>query len=180
MRTLVYSLIIMVLVATVGLGGLFDYLYQAYNFQKENSATLMNDQSLVTPSTSNIDKTMMLEQLGEQISATLNQLDSPKLWLTNWQASHGYQLTLLPSKNIPLPRELLSQIKKGQPLLLETDTDLVFHFYLPKHDSLLLLSAPIQVIKNKDQFVSYMLTIIFYGALLLLFLLWVTPLIVSA
>ena len=68
MRYLTYSLILVVLTATVGLGWLFDQFYEEYSNQKNS-----ND----------IDAVSTLEKIGSDIAITLNSISSDDETLKN-------------------------------------------------------------------------------------------------
>ena len=83
----------------------------------------------------------------------------------------------MPLAKFPLPKQLVLQLKHGKPLLLETDHNLAFHYYLAANDELLILKSPRINVVRTDQPQNYIFTVFFYFALLLLFLLWVYPLV---
>jgi two-component system OmpR family sensor kinase len=175
MRTLTYSLLLVVLVATVGLGWLFDQLYDQYNTAEYSKKT---------------DAINVLEQLGVELAATLNDMENRAEFVQQWQERKsaltpstldanplGYVLQLLPMEDIPLPKALLKEIQQGNPLLLETNDSLAFYFYLPKRAELLILKSPMLIMSKNEKSMNYVFTLLFYLALVLLFIVWIYPLV---
>ena len=163
MRSLTISLLAVILTATVGLGWLFDRVYEQYS---------TNDQH------QDINAISVLEKMGADLATTLDKLPDRQKFIQLWSSKHHYNLSLMPLARFPLPKQLIKQLKLGEPLLLETEKNVAFHYYLPSSDELLIVKSPrINVIKTDDD-QNYIFTVLFYIALLLLFLLWVLPLIV--
>ncbi|KGJ92447.1 sensor histidine kinase [Thalassotalea sp. ND16A] len=163
MRTLTYSLVVVVLLATVGLGWLFDQLYEQYSARDQ---------------TQDVDKVKIIEQLGAELAITLAHLSNRHEFVRQWsEGQQQYQLNLTPVKSLPMPSALLKQVKQGQPLLLESNEHLTFHYYLSATDEIMTLTAPLLNFKVADQASEYLFTILFYLALLSMFLLWVYPLV---
>jgi len=166
MRFLTYSLILVVLTATVGLGLLFDQFYKEYTNQKNSK---------------DIDAISTLEKIGSDIALTLNNISSDDESLKNkfisqWSTSNDYSLVLISMDALPLPRNLLDNFKQGNPLILETNEHLSIHYYLLVNDEILILKTPLQNVKKPETSLQYLLTFSFYFILLLLFLIWVYPL----
>lgn len=162
MRTLTSSLLLVTLVATVGLGWLFDRVYIGY---------------IIAEKPQNIDTVKLVEQLGFELTATLNKLPNRHQFINAWTSHHGHQLSIVSVEDFPLPKPLREDLKSGIALLLESDNDLAFHFYLQNSDELLILKSPLSNFKAADRSLDYIFTIFFYLGLLILFLLWVYPLV---
>ena len=162
MRTLTYSLIFAALIATVGLGLLFDRFYEQYNDNETHE---------------HVDSINSLQQLGSEIANTLNNLPDKHRFVEQWGAKTAFKLQLVPAANLILPAELLSTVKHGKPILLETNSDLAIHYYLASSDEFLILKFPLVKIKKPNQLRDYIFTLLFYVALLVSFLLWVYPLV---
>jgi len=176
MRYLTLSLLLVALIATIGLGWLFDQLYDHYQ-QTENTQITANQ---------NTDDTQAIEKLGLGLAKTLDVLPNRNKFIQQWQKNkQAYTLSLTAVKDVPLPIELLKSIKQGTPLLLETSNNLAFHYYLPISNELLILKLPLLSLssnlnsreKAEDDALNYFLTFTFYFVLLLLFLLWASPLV---
>lgn len=159
MRTLSLSLLAIILIATVGLGWLFDRVYEQYTTKEQNQ---------------NVNAIHILEKFGSDLAVTLEKLPNRRQFIQHWPTQEQYDLTLMPLGDFPLPNKLLKQLKLGKPLLLETDNNLAFHYYLVSSDELLIVKSPLLNIEQTD---NYIFTVLFYLALLLLFIFWLSPLI---
>jgi len=162
MRNLTLSLFSVVLIATIGLGWLFDNLYNQYG------SSVQNNQK---------DDITLLEQVGENIASSLNKLNNPEEFIRNWPKNNTYQVKLTPLSKLPLPIKLIEELKTGQALLLETEDSIDIHFYLSRSEQLLILSAPPTNNEDSNQLAGFVLTSLFYLAVLALMLLWLTPLV---
>jgi two-component system OmpR family sensor kinase len=165
MRSLTYSLLIVVLIATVGLGWLFDQAYEQYSANEPSR---------------DVDKVKLLEQLGTALASTLNDLPARTQFVEQWgrqEAPKEYELSLASIENFPIPDALLAQIKNGKVLLLESNKHLTFHYYLPGSEEVLILKAPLINFGADEKPLNYVFTVLFYITLLTLFLLWVYPLV---
>lgn len=165
MRSLTYSLLIVVLIATVGLGWLFDQAYEQYSANEPSR---------------DVDKVKLLERLGSGLANTLGELPERTDFVEQWamqDPSNEYQLSLTAIENFPMPDALLAQIKSGEVLLLESNKYLSFHYYLPSSKEILILKAPLINFGADEKSLNYLFTVLFYLALLTLFLLWVYPLV---
>ncbi|WP_286265987.1 sensor histidine kinase [Thalassotalea atypica] len=169
MRLLVYSLLAYVFIATAGLGWLFD---KAYEQSHEPSR--------------NMDKVYVLETLGKQFAATLNNMTDRQLFIEQWQQAKAqyengseerFHISLVSADKLPMPTPLYKQMKQKLPLLLESSNHLTWHYYLANFDEVLLIKAPRQHFIQAEQSRAYFFTVVFYLVLLCLFILWVYPLI---
>jgi len=161
MRTLTLSLLSVVLLATIGLGWMFDNFYSQY---AERSKEQQKDAITV------------LEQLASNLAKSLDGLDNRSVFIDKWQSSGQYQISIVPLSNFPLPNELLSQLKSDQALVLETDETIAIHYFLPSSDELFILSAPPIIIAESNGLINFLLTGLFYLAMLFLVFLWLYPL----
>jgi len=170
MRKLTISLLLVALVATVGLGWLFDQIYNQY---------YLDEQSLGR------DKTHDVEQLGTTLAKALDALDNRQEFVLAWQQDQEsspkgmqqYSLTLVTVKESRLPDLLLNDTRQGTALLLETNNRLSYYFYLPEHAELLVLSSVLDNDNTEAAPLNYIFTSLFYITLLLLFFLWAFPLV---
>ncbi|WP_448569505.1 HAMP domain-containing sensor histidine kinase [Thalassotalea ganghwensis] len=158
MRRLTYSLLFVLLFSTIGFSWLIDNLYQQH-----------------TSPLHDVDKVRLFEQMGENIGQTLQQLDSRKTFINQWQSSHQYNLNLHQLKELALPESLVKQITSEHFLLLTTDSQLSYHYLLPENN-VMVLSAPIDLFEPADSNEKYFYTLLFYTLLLGAFLLWAYPL----
>jgi two-component system OmpR family sensor kinase len=162
MRWLSLSLISVVLVATIGLGWVFDTLYQEY------SGSLKPE---------SMDEVRYAETLTRQLTETLSKSANPEQFIQHWQESSGYTLQLLPFDDLTLPQSLLDSLKDSNLLSLESDSDLSIHFLMAGSDKVLILQIPLTTAPDALFLDQYWITSLFYFLLITLFLLWVRPLI---
>lgn len=165
MRTLTLSLLSVVLLATIGLGWMFDNFYNQYAEQ-----TKAQQKDAIT----------VLEQLGGNIAHSLDGLPDRELflnkWQKRWQEDGLYRINIISLDNFPMPEKLLDNVKSGQPLLLETDDSIAIHYFLPASDELFILSTPPIIVEQAGSFTNFLLTSLFYLAMLFLVFLWLYPL----
>ena len=162
MRTLTVSLIIVILTATVGLGWMFDNLYEQYLLEQPEQ---------------NEDITQVIEDLGSNLAASINELENRESFISNWNKKNAYLIDIIKLNDLALPQELIKSIKSGKPLPLETSQHIAFHYYLAKTDELLVLKSDLVDPQSSKEHLNMMLTLLFYVVLLILFLAWLYPLI---
>jgi len=170
MRSLTISLLLVALIASVGLGWLFDQLYDQYYIDEQVHIT---------------DKTHVIEQLGVALAKTLNDLPNKEAFVQKWQETQQaslqhtqqYNLKIVDLSETPLPVDLLNGVRQGTPLVLETSNHLSYYFYLPKSTDLLVLNTALESNGGVDPSLNYLITSLFYLFLLSLFFLWAFPLV---
>lgn len=168
MRNLTLSLLAVVLIATIGLGWMFDGIYNQYLNQ--------NNEQEQHPTSENQDAISVLEQVGTHLAVTLSVFDNRQEFIDKWPSKGMLSLRLQPLTNFPLPQALLDELTAGQPLLLETDDSIALHFYLARTDELLVLTTQPPTSKQSNSLLPIFLTSLFYLAVLVLMLLWLYPL----
>ena len=163
MRRLIISLIVVVLIATIGLGWMFDNVVAQY---------------LQTPMTTRVtnDAVGELESLGDHVAKTLDKMAQPQQFVDQWPAADSHQLKLVAAEKYPLPQPLIKALNAGQSVMLETDTGLSLYFLLKEHQQLLVINAPPLMTKPIDSSLRIMLTSLFYLLMMLLMLAWLYPL----
>lgn len=162
MRLLTLSLIVMVLAATIGLGWVLDRLFVVF---VPPSSTLSSDSILV------------LENIGQGLAQTIDKLEQPTTFVENWPHQGRYSIHYIQQSDIQLPSALLQQISSGEPLLLTNDNDISIYYYLPSHQAMLLLKPTFSALESSKVDAKLFLTLLFYGALILLIWLWTYPLV---
>lgn len=162
MRWLSVSLIAVVLTATIGLGWVFDLVYQHYADSSEEAPG---------------DEIRHAEILTRQLADTLAKSDDPGQFIRQWQSSQGYDLRITPLFDLVLPDSLLTSLSKGKPLNLESDSDISIHVLIPDTETVLILEIPFPKTNGQHTSNRYWFTSLFYLLLILLFLLWAQPLI---
>lgn len=159
MRNLVLSLIAVVIVASTSLGWLFDRVYQQYRVD------------LAQPNAVEV-----VEQLGSALATAVdNSLDGAEL-LTHWPNDFDYSVSLRTLGDAALPKALIKKAISGEIVLLETNDRIYYHYYLPNKKQLLVLDSPLYRNAYNPLPIKYLLTVLFYLALILLLLFWAYPL----
>lgn len=152
MRSLLLSLVSVVLIAVVGLGWL---ITQAYN-QLDNQPS-STDATYIT--------------MGSQLAQTLDAQD-PESVLEHWPKDGAIELSLAEEEEFPLPAHLQTQLHSGEPILLEDNNHLLINYFLPNHNQILTLSvANPQAVKT-----NLIFTLGFYCGLIIILILWLYPL----
>jgi len=173
MRNLTFSLVGVVLIATIGLGWMFDGIYNQYLNQNLKQNSSQSSQGSIASH----DVIGALEKVGTHIVVALSGIDNRQVFIDKWPSEDGLSLRLQPLTSFPLPAALLAELTTGQPLLLETDDSIAMHFYLSATDELLVLTTPPQTQSQSNSLLPIFLTSLFYLAVLLLMLLWLYPLV---
>lgn len=170
MRTLTFSLLTMVLIATLGLSWLFDNFYQQYQQQYLQEKPQGQQKHRAT------DEVSVLEGLGQSIAQALDDLDNKQQFINRWSTRDDRHLALLELANFPLPEPLMQDLMAGQPLVLETADTLAIHYYLPHSKQVLMLTSPRVNDENKNSLLAMFLTSLFYIVMIALMFLWLYPL----
>ena len=116
MRNLTTSLLLMVIIATIGLGWVFDNLYKHYDNEEQ-----VQDANAVA----------VVEGFGLNLANNLNNMTNGNRlqFIQQWQ-DESYSLSIVDSKSFALPQPLLKSVMQGTPLLLATKQYLTFHYYI--------------------------------------------------
>ena len=176
MRNLTLSLVAVVLIATIGLGWMFDGIYNQYLNQSLNQNSNQHSGEYSHRNDGQQSVVDTLEQVGTHLSIALSGIKDRQEFINQWPSEGALSLRLKPLTNFPLPQALLTDLIAGKPLLLETDDSIAMHFYLPRTDELLVLTTVPVVIHQTNSFLPILLTSLFYLAVLCLMLLWLYPL----
>jgi two-component system OmpR family sensor kinase len=163
MRRLIISLIVVVLAATIGLGWMFDNVIATY--LEAPTATRTNN-----------DAISELESLGSHIAKTLNNVENPQQFVSQWPVADTHKMSLVAADKYPLPQPLIDTLTFGQSVMLETDVGLSLYFLLQNHQQLLVIEAPSLITKPIDSSLRIILTSVFYLTMMLLMLAWLYPL----
>ncbi len=154
MRRLSLSLLIVVLLSTIGLGWAIDRLF---------SGLVSSDQ----------DGLQVYREMGANLIAAAKHPDDLQALVSRWPESSSVHLRLLEGSQLALPDELASTLALGEPLIVESDDDIELLFALPDKDYLLSLLPPSNRVETR---LRVLLTMLFYGGIVLLVLLWIYPL----
>jgi two-component system OmpR family sensor kinase len=163
MRNLAFSLLSVVLIATIGLGWMFDNIYSQYQAPNDetNQAT---------------DVISILEKVGIPLAQTLDRIENRQQFTKSWPLNSIFTLKLVSLNKFPLPQALAITLKSGKPLLLETDDSIALHFYLPHSAELLVLTTSQPLLNKSTSSMPFLLTTLFYLAILFIMFLWLYPL----
>lgn len=154
MRRLSISLLIVVLLSTIGLGWAIDQLF---------------DGLVKTP----VDGLQVYREVGVDLVSSVESVDELSNIVSAWPQSNTIGLSLLNTDEVLLPAELEHQLSSGEPLELESDSDVTFFFAVPNSTQVLMVSpSPI----GSDTPLAVALTMLFYGGMISLVLLWIYPL----
>ena len=121
MRTLSFSLILVVIVSTLGLGWLFDNIYQQFSSPELN------------PQTTNVAK-----KLGSHLAQAANESSDGNDFLSHWPNTKQYSVVVQDVTDSPLPRALIEQMNNAEPVVLETIDNMAYHYLLPAKKQILI------------------------------------------
>ncbi|HSC69236.1 MAG TPA: ATP-binding protein [Cellvibrio sp.] len=159
MQRLTLSLLLVVLTAVVGLGWGIDRWYSAQFAEAEDP-------------TVNAYKT-----LGRDLARLI---DTNKLTASdatdNWLASSPLQPQLSAYVDFPLPEDVKNNFEAGEPLLLESGNQLSLHFFLAQRQQVLSFTLPDELRQDNNNTLRWLLTLLFYGGVILMVLIWLYPL----
>jgi len=161
MKKLTLSLLLVILVAVMGIGGALDNLFSQYQTQSINKS----------------DELSPYRQMGKSLALTLDKHENPQQFIANWQQQLELSVTLVPLDKFFLPEPLLESFNAGEPLVLETESNLSMHFILPAQQKVLTFLVPPIAKKSSNSLLQLLLTSIFYIGLLMVVLIWLYPLI---
>jgi len=143
-----------VLLSTVGLGWAIDRLFVG----------LVKTEA---------DGLQVYREIGADLASSHASIESLNSVIDNWPASNPIELRLLNRAELALPTELEQQLRSGQALVLESESQVELFFLVP--DTLQVLSLSPPKTENKTQ-LRFLLTMLFYGGMISLVLLWIYPL----
>lgn len=154
MRRLSVSLLIVVLLSTIGLGWAFDRLFDGL-VKNEN------------------DSLQLYREIGTDLVSSMSSPTELINVVSAWPASNPIALRMINAQELALPSELEQQLSLGEPLVLESESDVTLFFAVPNSTEVLSLSPP--RIENETP-LRFVLTMLFYGGMISLVLLWIYPL----
>jgi two-component system OmpR family sensor kinase len=161
MPKLTLSLLLVILVAVIGIGGALDNLFNQYQVQPIYES----------------DELSPYRQLGKSLALTLNKQPEPQKLIENWQQESELSVTLTPLESLFLPESLRQSFYAGEPLIFEADDNISIHFMVPLHHKVLTFVIPPIVKENRNSSLQLLLTAAFYLGILLVVLIWLYPLI---
>lgn len=152
MRSLTYSLLLVVLVSIFGLGWALDALF---------SRVADTDKDYMSVVTS----------VGRELALAINNATSPEALLDGSK----YAATLTAVDDFYLPESVQTTLKTGEPVVLESEMGLSLNYYLPNHQQVLSLEN-IPALDADQSGIKVLFTSVFYIGTLALVLLWLKPL----
>ncbi len=161
MPKLTLSLLLVILVAVIGMGGVLDNLFSQYQSQSSNQS----------------DELSPYRQLGTSLALTLNKQQKPEQFIANWQQKDELTVTLVHLDDFFLPDSLKQSFYAGKPLVFETDNNISMHFIVPSQQKVLIFVIPLVVKETSNSAFQLLLTALFYLGILLVVLIWLYPLI---
>ena len=154
MRRLSVSLLIVVLLSTIGLGWAIDRLFDG----------------LVKNET---DSLQLYREVGADLVGSVSTVAELSRLVSAWPESNPLVMRMINAQELALPKELEQQLSVGDPLVLESESDVTLFFAIPNSSEVLSLSPP--KVESETP-LRVMLTMLFYGGMISLVLLWIYPL----
>ncbi|WP_049631768.1 ATP-binding protein [Cellvibrio sp. pealriver] len=162
LRTLSLSLLLTIVVTSIGAGLLLDKLYSTLNSSDQPDSGLTQPQ---------------LEAIGIQLSATLRNIESKEEFIRIWQKGNPFiSLEIVQQDDMKIPAELIQELKKTGYLTLSSSS--IISAYFPNNaDSFFVLRTPQITKPKKNNWLPILFTILFYALLIAITVMWLTPLI---
>jgi len=159
MRSLTASLLIVTLLTILMLGWTLDRLFLRFAGEPDTTQSLD-----------------VYRDIGQQMASMLDLQPQPEQTISQWPDNTSVALDLLSEESFPLPEYLLGDFKDGNPVVLESDTDVAIYYYLPSHGQIVSLT-PLNLTPARDSTLRLALTLGFYIGVGALLLAWLYPLI---
>ncbi|MGB3724705.1 MAG: histidine kinase dimerization/phospho-acceptor domain-containing protein [Glaciecola sp.] len=161
MHRLTLSLALVILLAVVSLGGLLDNFFNQYQSQSNKTAHELS----------------AYHQLGKSLAATLDKQEDPHQFIIDWQQESHLTVTLLALDDFFLPDSLKASFYAKEPLNFESADNISIHFIIPTQEKVLVFTIPLITQEGHDDILQLVLTMLFYLGILMVILIWVSPLI---
>lgn len=163
LRTLALSLLLTIIVASVGSGLLLDKLYaEWYSNEKDNKD--------LTPT--------QLEVIGTQIVAILRKLENKQEFIQIWQQENSpLMLEIINRDDIGMPEEIFQQLESAGHITLASSVGLSYYSLLNDKGNYVVLRSPLADEHKQTNWLPILFTIIFYALLMLIVIAWLFPLI---
>lgn len=162
LRTLTLSLLLTIIVASVGSGFLLDKLYAKLYLSEQTNEGLTQSQ---------------LEAIGTQLSGVLSKLDNKEEFIRVWQEGNAFlSLEIINRDDVGMPEELLQELKSTGYITLSSATNISYYFPYDENNYF-VLRAPSVHQSVKSNWLPILFTVIFYALLMLIVFAWLIPLI---
>lgn len=163
LRTLTLSLLLTIVVASVGSGLLLDKLYSELYSSEQANKDLTQSQ---------------LEAIGSQLSKILRKLENKEEFIQAWQEKNSpFFLEVINRDDIGIPEELLHELENTGHITLSSSANLSYYSFLKEDDSYLVIRSPLAGSNNQPNWLPILFTVIFYALLMLIVFAWLFPLI---
>lgn len=163
LRTLTLSLLLTIVVASVGSGLLLDKLYaELYSSEQANKGLTQSQ----------------LNAIGVQLSAILRKLENKEEFILAWQEENSpLSLEVIDRDDIRIPQELLQELENTGHIILSSSTNLSFYSFLKEGNNYLVIRSPLASNHKQPNWLPILFTVIFYTLLILIMFAWLFPLI---
>ncbi len=163
LRTLTLSLLLTIVVASVGSGLLLDKLYSELYSSEASTKELTQVQ---------------LDVIGAQLSATIRKLEKKEEFIQLWQDENSsLSLEIITRDDIRIPEELLQELENTGHITLSSSANLSYYSFLKEDNSYLVMRSPLAGNNNQPNWLPILFTVIFYVLLMLIVFTWLFPLI---
>lgn len=164
MKTLVSSLLCIVIIAVIGLGWLAGEIYFRYEMSNAN-----ND--------SQVQSIDAYREMGLNLSNTLDHSTNPSIFIKNWNLHNEIELKIQELDSFSIPPELKTNFLSGVPLTLESENNISIQFFMANSNRVLSIDFPLAEQKNRLSNIRIVFTIAFYIGIAVLLLIWIYPLV---
>lgn len=161
MPKLTLSLLLVVILAVVSIGGALDNFFHQYHTQPNKITHELS----------------AYHQLGTSLAATLDQQPDPQQFIKNWQQAPQLSVELVDLDDVFLPVSLKDDFYAGKPLDFESEENITIHFIVPSHNQTLVFTIPPIATDNHNNTLQLVFTVLFYLGIVLVVLVWLYPLI---
>ncbi|MPY22645.1 ATP-binding protein [Shewanella sp. YLB-07] len=164
MKKLIASLVLVVLTTIASLGWSISEFAALQNPDTNN------------PSVAN--RLTALKLMGSTLALSLdNDTTHIDLFIDNWNRHNSEQLSLITEAEFGLPAPLKAQFDTEAALLLESDEGISLHYRMPHKGQILNINTELMTPIDANWSLNKLYTMLFYVGVMLIMLLWVSPLI---
>lgn len=160
MHKLTLSLLIVVIIATLGLGWALDSLFERYSSNHSQE-----------------DDLAPYREIGISLAKVIDLHRNPEQAIKQANSDHKLKFSVKPFSEFLLPPELRDRFTQGQSLALESDDGLTLNFHLPKKQYVFTIALPATSQTSDEKPLRLFFTVAFYVGILALLLLWLYPLV---
>lgn len=162
MKTLSLSLIFVVVLTILGLGWGIEQFYASHMSQAEAEHGAED---------------AALQSIGKSLAAVAAVNHDLQAFITQWRKHSTLQLVIIDREDFPLPESLATDFFVGKPLTLESDGLISLYVFLPQHKKIARLDLDGSTPQTPTLSINILLTLIFYGGVVMVALAWVYPLV---